>query len=374
MFNNLIKEKIKEIDIFSPYIIVIFGYLAIFLLAVPYYYRLVYLTILKLFIIVSIFILSFTLPFFIIKNIKINKYILYGLLFIFSFYGAYYSTNSIFLSLIYLIFLFVVIKLYKKLRDKKIFTDFMFYIGLMSFILLIIKYHAIPLFDYNVRMAINTEPLRLISMGGLIYGSLESKYRVIISFILLTLMGYKVGILLLVVSYIVYKKIKRNLFIYIILLFIVLNIMGWTIVYFSPQNWKINFYEFLSYRAYFDLYVFKKIVESGIITYGKILFTPNGERLIGELLFNKNVNYTTTMFGTVYMDFNLFGVVIAFLIGLASKILYEGDRKIYAIYSALLLGYCEIGINFGFLVVLILMLTANGEIDDKVYNKNTKGI
>jgi len=33
---------------------------------------------------------------------------------------------------------------------------------------------------------------------------------------------------------------------------------------------------------------------------------------------------------------------------LLSKLIYEGDRKLYAIYASILLSMCEVGINYGF--------------------------
>ncbi|WP_423792988.1 oligosaccharide repeat unit polymerase [Methanocaldococcus indicus] len=368
-----LKEQIKKIEFFKPYNIVIFGHLAIFLLAIPYYHKLGFINIVKMLIIISIFIFFFYLPHkynFKIEKNKIFIYIISTILFVLSFYGAFYSTNSLILSFVYSVFLFVVIYLYKNLKDSEIFTNFMFFLGFTSFIILINKYGGIPLFDYSIRMAINTEPLRLIAMGGLIYGSLNNKFRAVVSFMLLVLLGYKIGVLLLVFSYIYYnyKNNLRVIFISLILLFIVMNIMGYIIIKVSPQMWKISPIEFLSYRAYFDLYVFSKIINSNIITLGKILFTPNGERFVGELLYNYKANLTTTMFGTVYLDFNIFGVVLAFIIGYLSKILYYGDKKIYAIYASLLLAYCDIGINFGFLVTLFLMVLASTIVkEDKIW-------
>lgn len=93
-------------------------------------------------------------------------------------------------------------------------------------------------------------------------------------------------------------------------LLIFLGIMGKIILLSSNQNWDLNPIELLCYRAYFDLYVLSKIVESNILTLGKITLTPNGEHFIGELLFKYPHNITTTLFGTIYLDFGILGVYL----------------------------------------------------------------
>jgi uncharacterized membrane protein len=224
-------------------------------------------------------------------------------------------------------------------------------------------YGAIPILDYDVRMKINSEPLRLIATGALIYASIENKIYFIVAFILLILLGYKAGVLMLFIAYFVYRRISlKHLIFYYIGLLIFLGIMGKIILLSSNQNWDLNPIELLCYRAYFDLYVLGKIIESDIMALGKITLTPNGEQFIGELLFGYKHNFTTTLFGTIYLDFGIFGILFAMLLGVVSKFIYEGDKKLYAIYASLLLAYCEIGINYGFLVVLSLLFYANARL------------
>ncbi|AEH07162.1 hypothetical protein [Methanothermococcus okinawensis] len=361
-------ENIKKINLFHPISIVVFGHLIIFVLALPYLGDIGTYSLLKILGVLFIFILGFSLPFIFPVQLNLNKkssYILF--LYISSFilsltviYGAYEVSHSLLLSIIYLAFIFVVVELYTKLYNKKLFVDAIFGIGVISFILVILIYGGIPLFDYNIRMSSCSEPLRLISTGALIYAGIENKIYFIISLIILTLFGYKGSILMLFVSYVIYKKASfKHLLIYGFVALILLSVVGEIVLLTSNQHWKIHAIEILCYRAHLDLTIFLKIINSNIHTYGQILFTPNGQNSIGDILYNYHHNLTTTMFGTSYLDFGYFGVLIAVVLGLFSKFIYEGDKKLYAIYASILLSYCEVGLNYGIWVIVALLLYIN---------------
>ena len=152
-------------------------------------------------------------------------------------------------------------------------------------------------------------------------------------------------------------------------LIIFLAIMAKVILLSSGQNWKIGVLGILSYRAYFDMLVLEKILNYPNLMLGNILFNPVGEKLIGEILFNYPHNITSTMFGPIYLDFGISGLFFALLLGMASKLIYNGNSKLYAIYASILLSMCEIGINYGFLIVLLLLLYTNSLIKN---NNNQK--
>jgi len=361
-------NTIKKIDLFHPVVIVVVGHLIIITLALPYLHKLGLYSLFKILVVLSIFILGFSIPYLFSMPTKFNKhlsYLSFILLASLAVYGAFKTTHSLFLSMAYLMFILAVAEFFVKFYKKKIFVNILFVIGILSFILIVLIYGSIPIFNYEVRMAINSEPLRLISTGALIYAGIENKVYFAIAFIILVLLGYKIGVLMLCIAYIAYRY-KDISFKYIVLLafglLIFLGIMGKIILLSSNQKWKLNPIEILCYRAYFDLHVFSKIIESNLMTLGKITLIPNGEQLIGELLFNYSHNFTTTLFGTIYLDFGIFGILFAILLGIASKFIYEGDKKLYAIYASLLLAYCEIGINYGFLVVLALLFYANAKL------------
>ncbi|ENN96743.1 O-antigen polymerase [Methanocaldococcus villosus KIN24-T80] len=365
----------KAFKIEHPVNIIFIGHLIIFLLAFPYYDKLGF-SIFKIIFIILSNILTFSIPFILDIKVKINKTIYYIssiLLAFISFYGAFVITKCLFLSILYVIFIFIVVEIFLKYYYKKIFNIFLFVIGVLSFLLLVIKYKAIPLLNYNVRMLINYEPLRIISLGALAYSGIESWKYFLLSLVILSLTGYKVGPVILFTSYLIYKKYPiKKITIFGSILILLILIMNKIILSTSGQCWKLSTIEVLCYRAYLDLYIFKSIIENHITTYGSIILTPGGEEKIGELLFSYKHNFTTTMFGTVYMDFNIFSPIFSIIFGIISKFLYEGDWKLYSIYASLLLIYCEIGINYGFLVVILLLFYINicKVIKYEIYNKN----
>ncbi len=371
-------KLMKRLDVFHPVVIVVIGHLAIFILSLPYLHKFELSLLLKIIAITLLYISAYALPFvfnFNFKDCGMLSYLVFFLLSSLALFGAFKVTGSLIFAVIYWAFIIIVVEVFIRYYRKKAFTDFLFVVGILSFILILLIYGAIPILNYKVRMEINSEPLRLISMGALIYASIENKIYFIVAFILLTLLGYKAGVLMLFIAYFVYKRLSlKHLIIYYVGLLIFLGIMGKIILLSSNQNWDLNPIELLCYRAYFDLYVLSKIVESNILTLGKIALTPNGEQLIGELLFGYPHNITTTLFGTIYLDFGIFGVLFAILFGFISKFIYEGDKKLYAIYASLLLAYCEIGINYGFLIVLFLLLYANARLKqkDKIKTDNNK--
>jgi len=290
------------------------------------------------------------------------------ILFILITYGSYAITNNMFLPFLYAIFVIGVLEAYLKYRDRVDFNNLFLLIGIVSFLLLIFIKKGIPLFNYDIRMSIVSDPLRLISSGALTYAGI-SKYF-LISFLILVLLGYKVHVLILCIAYLIYKYRKKSLnikqmAIFGILLILFIGIMGKIILASSNQAWKLNFMELILYRAYFDIMVLGKIVNYPEMLLGKITFVPNGERLIGKLLFNYPHNITSTMFGPLYLDFGIFGIVFAFILGMMSKLIYEkGDDKIYSIYAGVLLAMCEVGINYGFLIVLLALFYVSGRLKE----------
>ncbi|NPA62505.1 MAG: oligosaccharide repeat unit polymerase [Methanococci archaeon] len=388
-----IKDTVAKMDIFHPILIVIFGYTVIFLLATPYLKNFSIFELFKIFLVIVLFIFGFSIPFLIDNllkrigltktifnnkdNIKIKNntliYIFLLLFSLFSIFGAFIATHSLFLAIIYLLFILAVVEIFIKLHRTKIINYIMLTVGILSFLLIVVIYGGIPLFNYDIRMAINSEPLRLIATGALVYSGIENKFFFIISFLILVLLGYKAGVLMLFVAYIIYNRanisLKKMIFLAIVAL-LLLGVMGKIILLSSHQHWKLDPLGLLSYRAYFDLQVLNKIINGGVLTFGEITLVPNGEEKIGEILFNYKHNITTTLFGTLYLDYGIFGVIASTILGAMSKYIYQGDKKLYAIYASILLSYCEIGINYGFLIVLFLLLYVNSKLKNVKKIKN----
>ncbi|MBW9224091.1 oligosaccharide repeat unit polymerase, partial [Methanothermococcus sp. SCGC AD-155-E23] len=199
----------------------ILGHLAIFLLAIPYYPSLGYISLIKILLLISLFILFYSLPFFIdgrwMSNTSLRTFlpIIYGLaLFLLISYGVFTVTKSYILSILYPLLvlavsnLFVLHRLLEDLKNPppplkilRYMDDIIFIVGILSFLALTAKYGTIPILDYKIRMAISKDPLRLISTGALVYGGMCNIFYFLVAFILLLLLGYKAGILILFTSF-----------------------------------------------------------------------------------------------------------------------------------------------------------------------------
>jgi len=366
----------------NPIILIFIGYLSIIMLATP---RLDFNPIYSIFAI-CVYILFFALGFYImnfIEEIVKKEYMLVLLnvcIFILVIYGVFITEKS-FIGIVYALLLLGVIKYadyYYKFHQK--FMDALFFLGILSFALLLIKYSfIIPLFNYDIRMSMVSEPLRLISTGCLIFASFKNRYYFIISFIILFLIGYKLSIFILIMAYIIYKYREEGLnapatAICIASLFLLIGVMFKIILSSSNQSWDLNIIEMIIYRAHFDFSIFNKILHSTHHTFGGITFYPMGESKIEKILFNSNYrsNLASTLFGPLFLDFGWFGVIVSFIFGCINRILYRGDSKIYAIYGATLLGMCDIGINYGFIITTLFACAYSLKLDlikKKIKNK-----
>lgn len=372
-----ILEKKYELGLDNPITIIFLGHLILFLLAIPYYNEFGVNSLLKMGFFVSLNIFAFSIPFFInfekfLKLDRINLILIITVfLFLATFYGIFSLFHSVILALAFLGVMFLILGMFIKYYDSKNAGKLMFTIGILSFIWILLNYGAVPILDYNVRMAISNDPLRLISSGALIFASFFSFWYFIISFGVLTLTGYKANVIGLVAAYLLYNyKIKKigskKIVIIGIIMVIFLGIMAKLILASSGQVWKLNFLEILSYRAYFDLMTLEKILNVPEILFGKIAFTPGGESLIGKIIHGYTHNITSTMFGPIYLDLGYYSVIFSLIFGIISKLIYKkSDTKIYSIYGAVLLSMCEIGINYGFLVTLLVFLYVSENLQKK---------
>ena len=138
----------------------------------------------------------------------------------------------------------------------------------------------------------------------------------------------------------------------------------------ATQNWTLNPLELVFYRAAFTLEVFEKIIPLGASTHGHILsmiFSSGSPRtFIGEYVLHYTVCLTSTLFGPVYLDFGLVGLIIQMLfIGVFLELIYKLKKDIgVGIYSMILThtiiwietGPTDIMIWFLYLLGLILII------------------
>ncbi|ABR54342.1 conserved hypothetical protein [Methanococcus vannielii SB] len=378
-FNNLalkIDSKFHfELD--NPVVIISLGHLFLFVLAIPYYGEFGLNSLFKMFLFVFGNIFVFSIPF-LFNNLKIGKLekldlklISWILVILTTFYGIFLLSNSIIFTIIILGIVVIILEIFIKYYNSKDIGKITLSIGVFSFIILVLTTGKIPILDYGVRMSISNDPLRLISSGALIFASFFNFWYFLISFVLITLTGYKANVIGLVSAYLLYKyRLKKigavKIFFIGLVSLLFLGLMSKIILASSGQIWTLNFIEILSYRAYFDLMTLNKILSVPQVFFGKIVFMPGGESQIGNIIYGYTHNITSTMFGPLYLEMGYFGLIFTLIFGIISKLIYKkSDTKIYAIYGAVLLSMCEIGINYGFLVVMLMFLYVSESLSKK---------
>jgi uncharacterized membrane protein len=378
---NYFKEK-YGLGLDNPIVIIFIGYFLIFLLAIPYFGEFGVNSLLKMILVVFGNLVIFSIPFFInfekkMKLDKLNLKMFSGILLGFSmFFGVFVLSGSLLSAVLFSGLVFLILHIFIKNYYSEKISKIMFLIGVVSFLAMVLIYGTLPITDYTVRMAISDDPLRLISSGALTFASLFNFGYFLVSFAILAVTGYKANVLVLIVAFLLYnyknnKISAKKIFLIGIFTVLFLGIMAKAILSSSGQSWSLNFLEILSYRAYFDLMTLEKIIMYPTALYGKIAFTPGGESLIGEIIHGYRHNITSTLFGPIYLDLGYYSLIFSLIFGIISKLIYKkSDTKIYSIYGAVLLSMCEIGINYGFLVTMLMFLYVSENLHKKpIINK-----
>jgi len=107
--------------------------------------------------------------------------------------------------------------------------------------------------------------------------------------------------------------------------------------------WKLNFVQSLVYRAGFSYMVYEKLFSLGM-PFGnfKLLINPNAREYVAAL-FGKVNNYTYTIFGQPAYDLGIFGLLEAFVVGMALS-----DSEKLPMFKALALAFLVPAIETGF--------------------------
>lgn len=254
---------------------------------------------------------------------------------------------------------------------------------------------GIPLFDSVLKSNATTNiwriayPLFLITMNILLAKYYNRKYLILILLgaIIFGLNGYRTSVLGIMGSsfitlYYLDKISKKFGIIFILVIAIGIMAVGYIASQsISSQHWTLNPLELIFYRAAFTLEVFEKIIPLGASTHGHILsmiFSSGSPRtFIGEYVLKYTVCLTSTLFGPVYLDFGLIGLVIQMLfMGLFLELVYKLKKGIgVGIYSIILThtiiwietGPTDIMIWFLYLIGLILIIINYNHIN---LNKN----
>ncbi|WP_409200247.1 oligosaccharide repeat unit polymerase family protein [Methanobrevibacter sp. DSM 116169] len=252
---------------------------------------------------------------------------------------------------------------------------------LIAFLLQIINLYylgGIPLFNSVLKSNATTNFWRisyllfLVSINLLIAKFYNRKYflLILIGLILFTLNGYRtsiMGILIsLFITFFYIGKVNRKIFIIFILL---IGGLGLAIGFIASQSiagqhWMLNPIELVFYRAGFTLKVFDKIVPLAGSTGGHILsmvFSTGSPRtFIGEYVLHYHALITSTLFGPVYLDFGTIGLTIQmFFFGFFLKLVHLISKNIKGIaigIYAILLAHTLIWIETGPTDIMIWLL------------------
>ncbi|MCC7552996.1 MAG: oligosaccharide repeat unit polymerase family protein [Methanobacteriaceae archaeon] len=336
-------ERIKNIDIFSPYIVV---FAILVFLGMGYFGSFNYRFDSPLSI-EAILIILYSVLIFIIGVLIIGKF--------FVFKKSNISQFNFTLSI-------------SKLLNEKLLV-FLVLIALSLQIINLIYLGGIPLFNSILKANATTNLWRisyilfLPSINILIAKYYNKKYFLLILFALLlyTLNGYRTSIIAILISLFITFYYLGNLNRKIAIIFIVLmGGLGLAIGFIASQsivgqNWMLNPLELVFYRAGFTLKVFDNIVPLAGSTGGHILamvFSSGSPRtFIGEYVLHYHALITSTLFGPVYLDFGLIGLTIQmFFFGSFLKLIYMIQKNIkglaigiYAIILAHILIWIETG-------------------------------
>lgn len=140
----------------------------------------------------------------------------------------------------------------------------------------------------------------------------------------------------------------------LIVLFVVISFLGMIIVKTSYSSWKLGAIETCTYRMAFTFSTFERVVNASL-PFGYTLFASLSQSIPGKLIckiaYNCNSNINAGFFGIAVMDLGVFAGIIAFLIGILSRYLFEKNKKFYSFYFATTLSFLDIGISIYYFLI-----------------------
>lgn len=359
--NNNLKNKIENIDIFNPYILIILIF-AFIVVAIPILY------------------FSDELP---SPSFQVYLYIIIGILFFI--FGVNFPK--------------VIARFSKGFKNRintlkninvgkspllpsfnfSTFESIEFFIlalVLIGIILQIINFSflgGIPLFSGALKAKAATK-IWLFSYIFFIIGIniLLSKYNRKIYYLLLiiglgmfALTGYRttpIAILLSVFITLYYSKnmkIKYQIMFTIIIAILLIAVGFIAVQAIEWQQWRLNALELISYRAGFTLNILDRTIPLAYSTHGDLFYytltgffkSVDPRVLVGETVLQQSHSITSTIFGPAILDFGWIGMVIQmFSIGFILKLLHMVQKHIKGIATAfygIILGQTIIWIETG---------------------------
>lgn len=258
-------------------------------------------------------------------------------------------------------------------RNKELIILMVVIIGILLQVMNLIYLGGIPLFSGTLKAQAATK-LWLFSYIFFIIGinlllakgNRKSNYiLLIIGLFLFVLTGYRttpIAILLSVFITLYYSKdikIKYQL-IFLSLIAILLITIGFIAIQsIEWQHWRLNALELISYRAGFTLNILDKATRLAGSTHGSLFYytltgffnSVDPRVLVGSAVLGESKSITATIFGPAILDFGLLGMSIQmFLIGFILKLLHllqKHAKKIATAFYGIILGHTIIWIETG---------------------------
>ncbi|MGC9517976.1 MAG: oligosaccharide repeat unit polymerase family protein [Methanomicrobiales archaeon] len=344
--------KIRNIDIFSPYIMVlaIFLYLTLAVVAFNYNIRGLepasYLTYYTVLYSVALFLLGIFAAIYIQKYIKIKK----------TCYNLVKITKKVNISA----------------SMEKIIVAMVIF-GILLQLINIYLVGGIPLFSGYLKAKAITKVwfisyLIFLPSINILLAKFNRKWYYglfAIGLILFAITGYRTTTMAIITSVFITSYYVLNLkFKYIVIFAILMLIIGLAVGYIAVmaiewQQWSLNPLELFFYRAGYTLNVLDRIVQMPGITKGSLLYytltgffkSVDPRIIIGETVLKYRVSTTATIFGPVLLDFGYLALGLQmFILGLYLKLLHYLQKMkmgIYTAFYAIILAHSLIWIETG---------------------------
>ncbi len=333
--------KVKNIDVFSPYIIVVAIILYMALALVAYQYHLRGLDFVSN---ETYFVVFFGTLFFVTGVLTPKMLGKVNLL------GSFNISNS------------TKIEILKNKLQESILNHLLnerallsiVIIGILLQILNIYLLGGIPLFSGYLKAKATTDIWRIsyilfLPAINILIAKYHKKWYLLLFLIGLVLFastGYRTTTMAILISVFITVYYTRGLkfkhfLIFAVIASIILVIVGYIAVKsIEWQQWTLNPIQLVFYRAGFTLMVLDRIVEIAGATKGAMIyntFTAGHPRyIVGELALGYHKMITPTIFGPAMLDFGYVALAIQmFTLGLILKLMYVSQRMVNGVYTAI---------------------------------------
>lgn len=347
-----LNRKFKEIDLFTPYIVVFVIIVYVLLATVGYYYHIrnlewaTSLTYLYIIFGTSMFILGALFP----KLIIINSPKL-------TTHNRNFKKN--------IIIIFKQVKnssWYNKLKillDRRVLLSIIILAIILQSINLILL-GGIPLLSGYLKFKATTDLWRIAYILFLpAINILLAKYPrkryyalFLVGLVLFAVNGYRTSTIAIIASVLITSyyvlRLKTTYVLFLILLTVTLGvILGYVAVKaIEWQTWVLNPLQLVFYRSGFTMMILDKIVHMPGFTGGELFhqaLTGGHPRVtVGQVVLGykagivPSTSITSTVFGPAILDFGAWGLAVQmFLLGLILRLMYSAQKMIGGVYTAL---------------------------------------